>query len=391
MREPAGDDAVVKIGDLAAEAGIQRVHILAWRDIADVEAGGSEVHIDHVARYWAAAGLEVTLRTSFAPGQSPFGSRHGYVVIRRAGRYLVFPRSVLNEITGRHGHRDALVEVWNGVPFLSPLWGRGPRLVIVHHVHAEHWQLALPPRLAAVGDFVERRLAPPLYRRSTIATPSQSSKQDMVDLLGIPAERITVVPNGLDSRFSPGGPADRSPTPLVAAVGRLVPVKRFHLLIRAAAAARARVPDLQLVIGGEGYERATLEQVVAELGADEWVSLPGRLRDDEVVALYRRAWVVASTSKREGWGMSITEAAACGTPAVANDIGGHRDIIVHGRTGVLADDHGMADALATVLQDQELRTRLSAGALEASAQYDWGTTATSMMGLLVEDAKRRRR
>jgi glycosyltransferase involved in cell wall biosynthesis len=383
------DDAASKIGDLAAEAGIERVHILAWRDLADVEAGGSEVHIDRVAAYWAAAGLEVTMRTSFAAGQSPFATRNGYVVVRRAGRYLVFPRTVLNELLGRTGDRDALVEVWNGMPFLSPLWARGPRLVLLHHVHGEMWQMALPPALATVGDLLERRFAPPLYRQSTIATLSSSSKEELVERLRLDPDRITVVPPGLDERYTPA-PTPKAERPLVAAVGRLVPVKRFGQLIRAAAVARRTVPDLQLVIAGEGYEREQLTGVVAELGAEEWVSLPGYLRDHEVVDLYRRAWVLASMSLREGWGMTITEAAACGTPAVASDVAGHRDAIVHGETGILASDEQMADGLVQVLRDDALRARLAAGALTHSSRYDWGRTATELMGLLVSDARRRR-
>jgi len=386
---PHADDDAAKIGDLAAEAGINRIHILAWRDVADVEAGGSEVHIDHVARLWADAGLDVAMRTSFAPGQAPLATRHGYVVVRRAGRYLVFPRSVINEMTGRHGKRDALVEIWNGVPFLSPIWDRGPRLVFVHHVHAEMWRMSLPPRLAALGDLIERRIAPPFYRGSTIATPSSSSRQELIDVMRLPAENITVIPNGLDERFSPGTPADRAEVPLVVAVGRLVPVKRFDLLIRAAAEARRRVPDLELVIAGEGYERPHLESLIADLGAEGWVSLPGRLRDDEIVALYRRGWVLGSTSKREGWGMSITEAAACGTPSVVTDIGGHRDVVVDDATGLLRADAAMASGLVEVLTDRARRERLAAGALEASRRYRWGTVATEMMRLLVMDAKRR--
>ena len=75
--------------------------------------------------------------------------RDGYRVVRRAGRYAVFPRSVSSEIL-RADRRDGLVEIWNGMPFFSPLWAKGPRVVFLHHVHAEMWQMALPPRLAAL-------------------------------------------------------------------------------------------------------------------------------------------------------------------------------------------------------------------------------------------------
>src|SRR5207248_2414351 len=175
-----------KIGDLAAGAGIRRIHLLSWRDLDDVEAGGSEVHAATVARFWAEAGLEVTLRTSFAQGQAPVVVRDGYRVIRRAGRYLVFPRAVGSELLGRHGPRDALVEIWNGMPFFSPLWAKGPRVVVLHHVHAEMWKMVLgddAPWAAALGNVVVQRVAPLAFRTSRIVTLSQSSRDDIIELL----------------------------------------------------------------------------------------------------------------------------------------------------------------------------------------------------------------
>jgi glycosyltransferase involved in cell wall biosynthesis len=386
---PPSPEVTAKIGDLAADAGIQRVHVLAWRDLADVEAGGSEVFVDEVARHWAAAGLDVTVRTSFAAGQAPIGTRNGYVVVRRAGRYLVFPRAVANELTGRHGRRDALVEVWNGVPFLSPVWARGPRLVVLHHPHTEMWSTVLPPSLARLGDLLERRIAPPLYRRTTITTLSQSSRRQLVEDLGLNPDRVVVVPPGLHHRFSPGPPGSRSATPLVAAVGRMVPAKRFDLLIEQAARAREQVPDLRLVIAGDGYDRPRLEATIARLGADAWVDLPGRVRDHEVVDLYRSAWVVASASQSEGWGLSLTEGAACGTPAVATRIAGHVDSVDDGVTGLLADGDDLGDALARVLVDHDLRARPGAAALVRAAEHDWSRTATELMRLLAAEAARR--
>src|SRR5690242_15058803 len=120
-------DVIAKLGDLAADAGLRRIHVLAWRDLADLEAGGSELHAATVARLWAQAGIHVTMRTSYAQGSPPESIRNGYRVIRRAGRYMVFPRAVLAEMAGRHGPRDGLVEIWNGVPWLTPLWAHGPK------------------------------------------------------------------------------------------------------------------------------------------------------------------------------------------------------------------------------------------------------------------------
>jgi glycosyltransferase involved in cell wall biosynthesis len=383
---------VEKIGDLAAGAGIRRIHMLSWRDVADVEAGGSEVHASTVARLWAEAGLEITIRTSYAQGHPPEGRRDGYRVIRRAGRYLVFPRAAASEIAHRTGPRDALVEIWNGMPFLSPLWDFGPKIVFLHHIHGEMWRMALgdeAPSLATLGDLLERRIAPPLYRRTRIVTLSDSSKAELVEDLGFDPDRVTVVPPGIDPMFSPGG--RKATAPLVLAVGRLVPVKRYDLLIRSVAAARARRPDLQLVIVGDGYERGALDELVASLDAGDWVTFAGHVSDGELVRLYRRAWVVASASAREGWNMGLTEAAACGTPAVATRIAGHIDAVRDGETGLLAADEDLGDAIATVLTDGALRRDLTRNALNRAATLTWDATATGIMRALAEEADRHRR
>ena len=383
---------IATIGDLAAGAGIRRIHLLSWRDLDDVEAGGSEVHAATVARFWAEAGLDVTLRTSYAQGQAPVVVRNGYKVIRRAGRYLVFPRAVGSELVGRHGPRDALVEIWNGMPFFSPLWARGPRIVVLHHVHAEMWKMVLgddAPWAATLGTILEQRIAPLVYRTSRVVTLSQSSKDDIVDLLHFRPDRVDVVPPGIDPMFTPAG--DKAARPLVVAVGRLVPVKRYEHLIRSVAIARHRCQDVELTIVGEGYERPLLDEVVREVDGSEWVTFAGRVSEAELVALYRRAWLVASASAREGWGMSLTEAAACGTPAVATRIAGHQDAVIDGETGVLVerdDQTAFGAAIAEMVEDGEQRARLTAGALRHAGTFTWETTATGLMRALAAEARR---
>ncbi len=359
--------------------------MLAWRDLADVEAGGSEIHASTVASLWAQAGIEVTMRTSYAQGSSPLGTRDGYRVIRRAGRYLIFPRAALAEATGRHGRRDALVEIWNGVPFLSPIWARGPRVTWLHHVHTEMWPLVLPPGLARVGQFVESCLAPPFYRRTSIVTLSESSKALLLERLGFRSQNVHVVPPGISPIFAPGG--SKSAEPSVLAVGRLMPPKAFDELIEAMVRVREVVPATLTIIG-EGYARDELEQQISRLGAESWCELLGRVDDDTLVQRYQAAWVVAASSKSEGWGMTLTEAAAVGTPAVATRIPGHVDAVIDGVTGVLVDSSAeLVEALVNVLSNQGLRDQMSAKARRRALAFTWERTAYDTMAVLAANAR----
>ncbi len=235
---------------------------------------------------------------------------------------------------------------------------------------------------------MERHIAPRLYRSSRIVTLSESSRSEIVEMLGLSEEKITVAPPGVDPRYVPGG--QRSPTPLVVAVGRLVPVKRFDVLLRALAKVKATQPALEAVIIGEGYERPALEALRTELGADEWVTMPGHVEVDELLSWYRRAWVVAGSSQREGWGMTLTEAAACGTPAVATAIAGHTDAVLDGESGLLVDDaEDLWAALARVLDDDVLRSRLSRGALARARWFTWDATARRTLEALAGEAQAR--
>ncbi len=381
---------VAKIGDLAAEDGLRRIHVLAWRDLDDIESGGSELHADRVARLWAEAGIEVTMRTSFSAGSPPTAVRSGYRVIRRGGRYMVFPRAVLAELAGGHGARDGLVEIWNGMPFLSPIWSRHPRMVWIHQPHTELWDRVLPRGRAAAGRVFERDLAPRLYRSTPVVTLSESVRRQLVDGFRLRPEHVHVVPPGIDDRFVPN-PRARDPEPLLVAVGRLTAAKQFDRVIRAVARLRERAPA-RLVIAGSGTERDRLASLVSALDAEAWCELAGHVDDAALASLYQRAWVLVSASSAEGWGMTITEAAACGTPAVVSDIPGHADAVDDGETGHLAARDGdFVDALARIIDDPSHRARLGDAARARASTLTWERTAHDTLAVLAGEVRRRHR
>ena len=353
------------------DAGVRRVHVLAWRDLDDPDAGGSEVHADHFMRRWADAGLDVLHRTSAGLGIPATARRNGYDVVRRGSRYSVFPRTIAAELTRRMGRFDGLVEIWNGVPWFSPVWCHRPRITIVHHVHGPMWDQILPRPLAGLGRALETRVAPPFYRRTQVVTPSASTRDELL-AIGFEPARVTAVDNGVEPFFTPG--ERRSDHPTIVATARLAPVKRFGLLIEAAAAARATIPDLRVRVIGEGPERAVLEDWIRRHDAS-WVTLVGYVPHDQLASEYRRAWIVASASIAEGWGLALTEAAACGTPAVATDIPGHRSSVIDGVTGLLAAPDQLAARFVEVLGDPALRERLGAAALRRARTLTWDASA----------------
>jgi glycosyltransferase involved in cell wall biosynthesis len=142
------------------------------------------------------------------------------------------------------------------------------------------------------------------------------------------------------------------------------------------------VPTSKFEIVGEGYLRTELEELIATHGAQDWISLPGRISDKELLALYQRAWVVSSLSLREGWGMSLTEAAACGTPSVAVDIAGHRDAVKNGRSGLLVEAEHVAGTIASVLLDEEKLNELRLGALDYAQSLTWDGAALQLFQLV---------
>ena len=155
-------------------------------------------------------------------------------------------------------------------------------------------------------------------------------------------------------------------------------------------ALKADHPELEAMIIGEGYERPVLEAQIAAAGAAAWFSLPGRLPDADLIAAYRRAWLVGSTSSHEGWGMTLTEAAACGTPAVATRIAGHEDAVIDGESGFLASSlPELVESMGSILSNPMLRRRLSQGALRRVEDMTWEKAAFLALEALAAQVMRR--
>jgi glycosyltransferase involved in cell wall biosynthesis len=258
--------------------------------------------------------------------------------------------------------------------------------VLVHHVHREQWRVVLPPPQARIGWWVESRLAPRLYRRARYIAVSEATRAELVGL-GVRPSAVTVVHNGT-APPSPGPAVPRTPYPSVCVLGRLVPHKRVELALEAAARIRPHLPGLRVLVVGQGWWEPRLRETVRRLGLGDAVELLGWVDEETKQRVLASSWALAMPSLKEGWGLAVLEAAANGTPTVAfRAAGGLRESVLHGTTGLLADDlDEFTRHLAWVLLNRHLRERLGAAARAHAARFAWPQSVAAFAAVLEEAA-----
>ncbi|GAA2344422.1 glycosyltransferase family 4 protein [Streptomyces kunmingensis] len=355
----------------------RRIVFLAHRDLGNPAAGGSEMLVDRLAAGLTELGHQVTL---LCGGPAGHGALRDYRVVSAGGRTTHYLRA-RSAFARRIGACDLLVEVCNGMPYLAPLWHRGPTLCLVNHVHTDLWRMRLrgPWAPAAhAGRRLEQWALSGAQRGGLLVAVSPSTASAL-HAIGVDPGRIRLVTTGVEE---PGPRADRSPEPLFLAVGRLVEYKRIDLLLRLWERVRP-VTGGRLLIVGDGPEGPRLRQL-----AGRAVEFTGHVSEAEKHRLLCEAWLLLHPSAVEGWGLVVMEAAVRGTPALGFDVPGVRDSIEDGVTGLLA--HGassFAAAWCTLALSTRRRELMGKAAEERAAGYRWAHTVRRFRAVAAEAAR----
>lgn len=296
-----------------------RILIFNWKDLAHPAAGGAEVFTEHVARVLVERGHSVTLFAAEVEGRPSRESISGVDVVRRGSRIGVYRAARRFWSTEASGAYDVVVDEINTRPFLTPRWIRGtPVVALIHQLAREIWFYETPFPLSLLGRYVLEPWWLRAYRDVPALTVSQSSADS---LRGFHDWRdITIVPEGSDLHPIPAVSKESEPT--IVFLGRLVPMKRPEQAIEAFQMLRARFASARLWVIGDG---PLLEELRAQAAAG--VTFLGRLGSTELFERLGRANLLVATSVREGWGLNVSEAAACGTPSLAYAVPGLVDSV----------------------------------------------------------------
>lgn len=190
--------------------------------------------------------------------------------------------------------------------------------------------------------------------------------------LGIPSERITIIPNGVDLSLVPQN--IEATENRVVCVARLSWEKGLNYLVSAWPEVLQSVPEARLVLVGEGDKRPEIESLIKDLNLSGSIELLGNLPHLRVLEEIKKSKVFVCPSLAEGLGIVFIEAQACGVPPIGTRVGGIPDVIKDGENGLLIEpknSQAIATAVIKLLSDQDLRQRLTQNALASVKKFDW--------------------
>ena len=287
------------------------------------------------------------------------------------------------------------LDVVHGAVNVLPLASGAPSVVSVHDLSFLRFPERFPPLKVA---YLTRAVAASLKRATRVIAVSQHTRCDLLELCGVPEERVIVVYSGVGRGFQPL-PAGRvaafrhlhfGDRPYILHVGTLEPRKNIDILIRAFAVCRNEidVPHVLALVGAKGWKFESLFQLVRRLGIEEHVRFVDYVSPDELPLWYNGADLFAYPSAYEGFGLPVLEAMACGVPTVTSSSSALHELASGACLTVEpGSQEALQLALARMLTAPELRATLRGAGLARAAQFTWARCARETVAVYEQAAE----
>ena len=257
---------------------------------------------------------------------------------------------------------------------IASIWQKTPLIFTWHEVWRDYWLKYLGP-LGIIARLLEKGV---VMLPDSFIVPSVQTQKDMI-AFGHKEREINVVLNGIDYDRIQSIPPSPEESDLIS-VSRLIKEKNIDMLLRAVALLRDEFPELKASIIGDGPERISLERLTDELGIRDNVKFWGFLEDfDQVVSLMKSSAVLVHPSTREGAGIVLLEANACGLPVIAvkHKQGISEEFLKMNYNGFFVElsPEAIAHRVRLILTDNELRSTLKANSISFAQRFDWDLAA----------------
>lgn len=333
--------------------------------------------IDRTNRYILLSNrpIEYPVAPSFERNISPFPTRVGWL-------QLSFPRQL----------RGEPVDLLHFTNYMGTITTRTPYVLTVYDMTLK----LFPNKHQLRRSIVLGPLQPLIARRAAlIITLSESSRDDIVRILGIDREKVRVVPGAAAARFSPAIPRDTInrvrakyalPDRYALHVGTIEPRKNVPVLLEAFSRARRRagIPHALVLAGADGWRRAELRETIRRLG-DGFSHFLGYVPEEDLPALYRGAELFVCPTSYEGFGLPNLEAMACGTPVVTTRTSSIPEVVGDAALLVPPDSiDPLADAIIQLATDERARQELATAGIERARRFSWEDSARKTLAVYRE-------
>jgi glycosyltransferase involved in cell wall biosynthesis len=351
--------------------------VINWRCIKNPEMGGAEIHLHEIFKRIASRGHQVTLVAHKFPNAQQQEIVDGIKIIRIGNKFFFnhqfksFYEKALSNID-----YDLVVDDISKIPLFTPNYIKKPLVGIIHHIHGDSLYKEIAAPLAYYIINKEKKI-PQYYNKTPIFCVSESTKKELV-ALGQPENKIDFLYNAIDQELFKSTNYKKSETPLLVYVGRIKKYKNLKNIINSVEILKKKTSDFKLIIAGTGSDLNNLKKLTKKKGLQNWIEFSGYITESEKAKLLGSAWIFITTPFKEGWGITVIEANAMGTPAIGSDVPGLRDSIKNNETGILVSPDNpvkLAEEVYSLIMNKEKLKNLSEAAKNWSHQFNWDNSA----------------
>lgn len=358
------------------------------RDIKHPKAGGLEVVVHELCKRLIQKGHEVVIVCSGFKGGSSYEEVEG-IKTYRIGREQIF-----NWIVGfwlirkKWFQADIVLEYLSKVACFLPVFRR--RNFFAHVPHLLGTSIFQDAGIAiGIYVYIFERLIPVFYRGIPFWTPSKSTAEELRKMKL--NTRFQNIPYGIDLKFF-DVPLSPTSDPSCFYIGRIRKYKGLlHPLLDSWEIVLKRHPEAKLQIIGKGDFQEKLAQEIQERSLQASVFIRGFVSEEEKREFIQTSWFEVYPSMKEGWGLSVIEAAAVGVPVIASDSPGLNESVKHQETGLLVphgDVQSLADAMIMFIEKKEFRLKLGLNAKSWSQNFNWDLMADRFLSWIDEHAQK---